>query len=547
MRLRHLSVLSAAVLSLTLLSPTPAAQAATPDKHPLLAGITCEASRDVSSLFQDAVLDQHLYGYNSATGSMGVLPETASINEYSYVIEDFTGRLVNDGTLKAGDFFTYQLDPAARLGGFQSARSVRVNDLVVTDENGNPFTLATASFDYETNRITYTLTSFIEGRAEAYVENSEAYLVKPDVVPNNGVREFTNEFAGTTNTFSYNVDYRGNVPNVTGSNTYSFFSAILEVDRTDKSYTQIFYLDPQGAELPDGFSGGYLSTDNTTPFGPNAKITAYKLPENYVFPDTFGVDFTALAGNDVTAEVVNGSTISVPGPTSDRYVFKLVNNYISNTTVNANGNEVETINTINSGINIDAMAAPNTRNHLSRNRILEQTYSSTGVADGVGELDPSVCDVPRTITVEKTSSVDGSALAGAVFDVKKDGQTVATLTTDENGIAVSEQLPFGAYELVEVHAPAGYELASTPVAFELSRTSPVFTYSIAVENTPKVPETVEPPAPNGKTPPRPVTRIQPVQALAKTGSDSLALGVAATLLAAAGTTVLLRRKGKVDR
>ncbi len=46
-------------------------------------------------------------------------------------------------------------------------------------------------------------------------------------------------------------------------------------------------------------------------------------------------------------------------------------------------------------------------------------------------------------------------LPGATFEVRKDGQVLATLKTDVNGYAKIEDLSKGFYQVVEVEAPAG--------------------------------------------------------------------------------------------
>lgn len=51
-------------------------------------------------------------------------------------------------------------------------------------------------------------------------------------------------------------------------------------------------------------------------------------------------------------------------------------------------------------------------------------------------------------------------LEGAVFDIQdSDGNSVGTLTTDEDGQAISESLPIGDYTLVEIQAPDNYEFS----------------------------------------------------------------------------------------
>ncbi|PGM76352.1 hypothetical protein CN957_23545 [Bacillus cereus] len=58
---------------------------------------------------------------------------------------------------------------------------------------------------------------------------------------------------------------------------------------------------------------------------------------------------------------------------------------------------------------------------------------------------------------------NGTKLAGAKFDVKNaKGETVATITTDENGYGKVDNLDLGTYTVVETQAPNGYVLDATP-------------------------------------------------------------------------------------
>lgn len=66
-----------------------------------------------------------------------------------------------------------------------------------------------------------------------------------------------------------------------------------------------------------------------------------------------------------------------------------------------------------------------------------------------------------SIAIKKVDSMDETkTLEGAIFEIKDNsGRVVATLTTDGNGTAKAEKLPFGEYTITEVKAPAGYKLA----------------------------------------------------------------------------------------
>lgn len=91
-----------------------------------------------------------------------------------------------------------------------------------------------------------------------------------------------------------------------------------------------------------------------------------------------------------------------------------------------------------------------------------------------------------SIEIVKNDAVGGRALAGAVFDIRAagdivrpdgsiaalDGETVATITTDERGLACANHLSLGCgtatYEVIEVQAPEGYLLDQIVHTVELS-------------------------------------------------------------------------------
>lgn len=99
------------------------------------------------------------------------------------------------------------------------------------------------------------------------------------------------------------------------------------------------------------------------------------------------------------------------------------------------------------------------------------------------------------IRIVKTNAVDGSSLAGAIFEIRASGdivrpdggiaavggETVATVTTDETGEARADNLPLGSgtarYEVVETQAPTG---------FLLDRTSHIVDLTYADQKTPVV-------------------------------------------------------------
>ena len=69
--------------------------------------------------------------------------------------------------------------------------------------------------------------------------------------------------------------------------------------------------------------------------------------------------------------------------------------------------------------------------------------------------------------------------------------TAIVLTTDENGQAVTPELPFGLYFLVETKAPIGYVALNEPIPAWVTETSVSAAYTIKIPNTPifELPET----------------------------------------------------------
>ena len=106
------------------------------------------------------------------------------------------------------------------------------------------------------------------------------------------------------------------------------------------------------------------------------------------------------------------------------------------------------------------------------------------------------------IIISKKSE-DGKALAGAKFEIRdKDGKVIETLITDKDGCAESGELPIATfkngkygkavtYTVVEVEAPEGYLLDSTPkkVKFEYKDgKTKVLAYTLEVTNKPTEPK-----------------------------------------------------------
>ncbi|MFJ8525643.1 SpaA isopeptide-forming pilin-related protein [Bacillus cereus] len=78
-------------------------------------------------------------------------------------------------------------------------------------------------------------------------------------------------------------------------------------------------------------------------------------------------------------------------------------------------------------------------------------------------------EITGQLEITKVDANDtGKILAGAVFEIWKDGSKIDTLTTNKNGKAISKKLEPGDYILKEVHAPEGYKLSDKETKFKIS-------------------------------------------------------------------------------
>lgn len=90
----------------------------------------------------------------------------------------------------------------------------------------------------------------------------------------------------------------------------------------------------------------------------------------------------------------------------------------------------------------------------------------------------------------KVSKEDGKLLKGATIGIYDDKQElVQKVTTDENGVAVSEMLPIGKYYYKELKAPKGYKLDNTIRSIEIKNDKEIVEATIVNEIQKEIPYT----------------------------------------------------------
>ncbi|MBF2631356.1 SpaA isopeptide-forming pilin-related protein [Listeria seeligeri] len=165
--------------------------------------------------------------------------------------------------------------------------------------------------------------------------------------------------------------------------------------------------------------------------------------------------------------------------------------------------------------------------------------------------------ITGSVSLEKLDSETKVKLAGAEFELQdSDGATLQTgLTTNEEGTLTISDLALGDYQLVEIKAPAGYELDASPVQFSITEETAKLGLLVTKENT-KIPETpITPKNPEEpvkpEIPSKPKTPIKPDQivsedstskTLPETGDSPLVSGLGLLLVAISASGLILFRK-----
>lgn len=85
-------------------------------------------------------------------------------------------------------------------------------------------------------------------------------------------------------------------------------------------------------------------------------------------------------------------------------------------------------------------------------------------------------ETPSTTTIWNDQEVN-------LIPVMRDGQPIV-ITTDENGLATTPNLPFGLYFLVETQAPSGYNLLDNAVPVFVTINSHETVNAVKIANTP---------------------------------------------------------------
>lgn len=226
-----------------------------------------------------------------------------------------------------------------------------------------------------------------------------------------------------------------------------------------------------------------------TILGGNTRVTFNT--ERYGAGTPYNVDaernvINSLVAQHYTKPSFNGTTVTAQVGTS--VTLTDTNNVLSNY-------EVFTSNNANVSINGNQLTiTPTEIGNVTLQFVKKQIYSRSYliyVGDGIqnmisgGNVDPvyfsvnlkalgGKVEINKVDSATMTTTPQGEAsLSNAKFEiVDKFGNVIQTLTTDENGYAISDYLPyFGQYTLREVNPSTGYLLSDEVVPFDSTKDS----------------------------------------------------------------------------
>jgi uncharacterized surface anchored protein len=133
--------------------------------------------------------------------------------------------------------------------------------------------------------------------------------------------------------------------------------------------------------------------------------------------------------------------------------------------------------------------------------LLDETPHEILIKDHEKVVDLEVQNVKKTgqIKVFKTDGATKTPLEGVVFEVfDTNGKVVATLTTDKDGIAITDWLDYGDYTIKEKTAKDGYVLDETVHSVEIRDHEKVYELELTNNRIPETPKTPDNPG-NPKT------------------------------------------------
>ena len=301
-----------------------------------------------------------------------------------------------------------------------------------------------------TKLTTSFLTSMNVDRYNVYIASTNSSGIQPVILVEPAVKLASNKLAFSTATFQE--------------------KARLKVLKTDKDGAplegctfQITYTDAGEVQTKskDTDSNGEANFENL-PLNTTVTVKETAAPEGY----------TLLPAKTVQTGTKGGQTVELKLANSDDHTFKvhkissadgrnlmgatfevrgIDNNFKHTYTTDALGEfTIQGRDLPNGSFEVYEVAAP-------EGYATDGSDIQTFAWDNSKDIELSFKDAPRPgIKIYKYDKDTKMPLAGATFEVRRDGQVLATVKTDVNGNAGLYDLPKGFYQVVETEPPQGY-------------------------------------------------------------------------------------------
>ncbi|MDY2788624.1 MAG: SpaA isopeptide-forming pilin-related protein [Atopobium sp.] len=452
---------------------------------------------DVSSKLSDVHITHKV---RNLADPADVRQDTIKPYGFNVINAEYTATAANtNNAIKPGDYFTIQLDPAARLGGVVNDEVMAVNSFF----DGNEL-VAYAIYEPQAAKVTYVFTDYVNTHEDIKLYNQFIEYPSATLISNNGSYTWTDSFGGISKSETYNIDWG------TGASTLNN----LKAGAFQHSAQQIYTINPETKRYVQ-FNNAVFA-DKTQPVSfrwhnyanpvyDNAQVKVYALPESLSFCDSQVYDTSKLI--DVTdsftvaKKTLDGSSYldisqtSNIGAYSGKYYVTIDDEYNPDEGVNS------MVETVSYDPNKQVFPVDNTTGHISGDIVFVDKAATKAYASGryTQSVKPTI---QKHVKLVKTNPA-GEPLQYAeyeVFDAK--GNAVDMIVTGKDGIGYSKALDLGTYTIKETKAPEGYELNSKVESVTLSHEGTNLVQVNVVDQ-----KTLEQPTPPTNTPPLPKTSI----------------------------------------
>ena len=205
-----------------------------------------------------------------------------------------------------------------------------------------------------------------------------------------------------------------------------------------------------------------------------------------------GSNFESTDIKATTISNVNSYKVTLTGVPSNTKIVKGDSEFTYKGEFTVNANETfklripaSSISDVQSTIKVNAKAEGNVQYKGYEYQPVNQNMQNVAIVEPIKENVSSSITLnidSSKVTILKIDEKTNQPLANAKLAIKDaNGKTITTWTSSVNGHVI-RNLPNGTYELVEIEAPKGYKLNTTPVKFTISDSNRDIT--LKFKNTP---------------------------------------------------------------